>query len=351
MPSRVARGDFRIWEDGQPVAYAGCNDSAPDFARIAPVYTLPDCRGRGYATALVAALARELLERGKHRLFLTTDVATRRPTRSTPGTGFAPRTTTAGSISSRLPDSGMPAPRFMCTNLLAPELAGRTIDLEPAAAHHAMRVLRLAVGDALTLFDGTGGEYAATLVRADKRGASVRVERFLPVERESPLALTLAQGIAASDAMDSAVRKATELGVTAIQPLVTARSAPMPDGERGAKRVAHWRLIATAAAEQSGRNRIPEIAAPRSLGDWLPAWRGTGIVFLPEAEQTIAGLAPPATPLAVMIGPEGGFEAREGTAAKAQGFHALRLGPRVLRADTAAAAALAVLQSAWGDWR
>ena len=201
----------------------------------------------------------------------------------------------------------MPAPRFICTTLLTPELAGRTVDLDPAAAHHAMRVLRLAVGDALTLFDGTGGEYAATLVRADKRGASVRVERFVPVERESPLALTLAQGIAASDAMDSAIRKATELGVTAIQPLVTARSAPMGDGERGAKRVAHWRQIATAAAEQSGRNRIPEIAAPCSLADWLPAWRGTGLVFLPEAEQTIAALAPPAPPLAVMVGPEGGF--------------------------------------------
>ena len=125
----------------------------------------------------------------------------------------------------------------------------------------------------------------------------------------------------------------------------------MPDGERGAKRVTHWRQIATAAAEQSGRNRIPAIAAPCSLADWLPAWRGTGIVFLPDAERTIAALAPPPPPLAVMIGPEGGFDARESAAAKAQGFHALRLGPRVLRADTAAVAALAVLQSAWGDWR
>lgn len=239
----------------------------------------------------------------------------------------------------------------MCTTLLAPELAGRTVDLDPAAAHHATRVLRLAIGDALTLFDGTGGEYSATLVRADKRGASVRVERFVPVERESPLALTLAQGIVASDAMDSAIRKATELGVTAIQPLITARSAPMGDGERAAKRVAHWRQIATAAAEQSGRNRIPEIHPPRSLAEWLPAWAGTGIVFLPEAERAIAALAPPAPPLAVLIGPEGGFDARESAAAKAQGFHPLRLGPRVLRADTATAAAIAVVQSAWGDWR
>jgi 16S rRNA (uracil1498-N3)-methyltransferase len=163
----------------------------------------------------------------------------------------------------------MAAPRFISTLALSPELAGRTIDLDEGAAHHATRVLRLAVGDALTLFDGTGGEYAATLVRADKRGAAVRVERFVPVERESPLSLTLAQGIVASDAMDSAVRKATELGVTAIQPLVMARSAPLRDGDRADKRVAHWRHVATAAAEQSGRNRIPQVAAPRAFAEWL----------------------------------------------------------------------------------
>jgi 16S rRNA (uracil1498-N3)-methyltransferase len=239
----------------------------------------------------------------------------------------------------------------MCTNALAPELVGHAVDLDPAAAHHATRVLRLAVGDALTLFDGTGGEYAATLARADKRGASVRIERFLPVERESPLALTLAQGLVAGDAMDSAIRKATELGVTAIQPLVTARSAPMGGGDRGEKRLLHWRQIAIAAAEQSGRNRIPDIAAPRAVAEWLSVWRGGGIVFLPDADRSFAAIAPPAPPLAVMIGPEGGFDESESASARRVGFHALRLGPRVLRADTAVAAALAVVQSAWGDWR
>jgi 16S rRNA (uracil1498-N3)-methyltransferase len=245
----------------------------------------------------------------------------------------------------------MAAPRFISTLALSPELAGRTIDLDEGAAHHATRVLRLAVGDALTLFDGTGGEYAATLVRADKRGAAVRVERFVPVERESPLSLTLAQGIVASDAMDSAVRKATELGVTAIQPLVMARSAPLRDGDRADKRVAHWRHVATAAAEQSGRNRIPEVAAPRAFAEWLAAWHGTGIVLLPDADCTLDKIPPPKPPLAVVIGPEGGFDGREGALATARGFHALRLGPRVLRADTAAAAAIAVVQAAWGDWR
>ncbi len=245
----------------------------------------------------------------------------------------------------------MGAPRFISTIALTPELAGHTIELDLASAHHATRVLRLAVGDALTLFDGTGGEYAATLVRADKRGAAIRVERFLPVERESPLALTLAQGIVASDAMDSAVRKATELGVTAIQPLITARSAPMGDGVRGDKRVAHWRHIAAAAAEQSGRNRIPDVAAPRAFAEWLAAWPGSGIVLLPDAVTALAAIAPPAPPLAVVIGPEGGFDGRESAAAKGRGFEALKLGPRVLRADTAAAAAIAVVQAAWGDWR
>jgi len=245
----------------------------------------------------------------------------------------------------------MAAPRFISTLALSPELAGQTIELDERSAHHATRVLRLAVGDALTIFDGTGGEYAATLVRADKRGAAVRVERFLPVERESPLALTLAQAIVASDAMDSAVRKATELGVTAIQPLVTARSAPLRDGGHADKRVAHWRQVATAAAEQSGRNRIPEVAAPRAFAEWLSAWHGTGIVLLPDADSTLDKIPPPKPPLAMMIGPEGGFDGRESALAAARGFHALRLGPRVLRADTAAAAAIAVVQAAWGDWR
>ena len=113
----------------------------------------------------------------------------------------------------------MGAPRFLTSISLSPALAGSDIALDADAAHHATRVLRLAVGDAVTLFDGTGGEYEATLVRADKRGAAVRVERFLPVERESPFRVTLAQAIVASDAMDSLLRKATELGVAAIQPM------------------------------------------------------------------------------------------------------------------------------------
>src|SRR5215468_4650333 len=187
---------------------------------------------------------------------------------------FSRRTTTAGSISSfptrrTIGYRSMAVPRFYSRLPIGTDNAGRVIELDESAAHHATRVLRLAAGDALTLFDGSGGEFDATLERVDKRGAAVRVLRFVPIERESPLAVTLAQGIAANDAMDSALRKATELGVTSIQPLVTARSAPLPAGERADRRLAHWRQVAIAACEQCGRNRIPNVAPPQPFADWL----------------------------------------------------------------------------------
>jgi 16S rRNA (uracil1498-N3)-methyltransferase len=270
--------------------------------------------------------------------------------RSAPASDLAPRTTIGASISSRRSDE-MTAPRFFVTAGHVPAQVGATIALPESAAHHATRVLRLAAGAALTLFDGTGGEYAATLVHADRRSATVRVEGFVPVDRESPLAVTLAQGIAANDAMDYAIRKATELGATSIQPLVTARSAPLPPGDRGDRRLAHWRGIVIAACEQCGRNRVPEVSPPRALGEWLQAWEGSGIVFAPDADGPVGALAQPPAPLALLIGPEGGFDARELRAVRARGFHPVRFGPRVLRTETAAAAALAVLQSIWGDGR
>jgi hypothetical protein len=155
---------------------------------------------------------------------------------------------------------------------------------------------------------------------------SVRVERFLPVERESPLELTLAQAIAASDAMDSAVRKATELGVAAIQPLVTARSAPMPG--RRARRKARRSLAAGGrrGGRASGRNRIPQIAAPRAFAEWLAGVAGNRNHLAAGRVPTARALAPQAAPLAVAIGPEGGFDAREAAAATARGFTAVRLG-------------------------
>jgi 16S rRNA (uracil1498-N3)-methyltransferase len=230
-------------------------------------------------------------------------------------------------------------------------MAGEIVVLPEAVAHHAVRVVRLSVGESLTLFAGTGGEYAATLTRVDKRGAAVRLDAFDSVDRESPLAVTLAQGIAANDAMDYAVRKAVELGVAAIQPVVTARSAALPSGEREERRLAHWRQIAIAACEQCARNRIPDIAAPQPFGGWLSAWTSGGVILAPCAPESLASLPQPASPLALVVGPEGGFERSEIDAAAARGFAAVRLGPRVLRTETAGVAALAAMQALWGDLR
>jgi len=151
--------------------------------------------------------------------------------------------------------------------------------------------------------------------------------------------------------MDYAIRKAVELGVTAIAPLCTERSAPLPPGERADKRLAHWRQIAVAACEQCGRNRIPEVAPARGLDEWLATWQGAGVVLAPDGATTLSTLAAPAGPLALLVGPEGGLGAREIVAAAARGFAPLRLGPRILRTETAGVAALALLQSAWGDLR
>ena len=245
----------------------------------------------------------------------------------------------------------MGAPRFFVPAPLAPAEAGSTLELPPAIAHHAVRVVRLATGDALTLFDGSDGEYAATLVRADRDGATVRIDGYTAVARESPLDVTLAQAIATNDAMDYAIRKAVELGAAAIQPLVTARSAPLPSGERGERRLAHWRGVVVAACEQCGRNRVPPVAAPLGWQDWITAWAGRGIVLAPEAARPLASLGQPAAAVALAVGPEGGFTEREIDAARAAGFECVSLGPRVLRTETAAVAALAAMQMLWGDFR
>jgi 16S rRNA (uracil1498-N3)-methyltransferase len=247
----------------------------------------------------------------------------------------------------------MTTPRFHCPEGLAAEKVNDGYILPDAATHHALRVLRLAIGDSLTLFSGAGGEFAATLIRADKRDAIVRIDGFDLVEREAALATTLVQGIAANDAMDHAVRKSVELGAAAIQPVETARSARFPDGERGGKRLAHWRQIAVAACEQCGRNRIPDVREVVVLERWLAARPATapGLVLSPDADVTIADAPRPRGALDVLIGPEGGLAADEIADAQRSGMTAVRLGPRVLRTETAALAALAAINTLWGDFR
>jgi len=214
-------------------------------------------------------------------------------------------------------------------------------------------VLRLAAGDRIVLFTGAGGEFAATLSRADKRDAVARIDAFDPVERESDFPVTLVQGIAANDAMDHAVRRAVELGAAAIQPVLTTRSARVPDGERGEKRLAHWRQIVIAACEQCGRNRVPEVRDVVTLERWLAerSTAATGLVLSPTAEIAIAATPRPQHALDMLVGPEGGFTAAEIALAQRRTMVAVRLGPRVLRAETAALASLAAINALWGDFR
>ena len=248
----------------------------------------------------------------------------------------------------------MSVPRFHVDTDIGAGDVGREIALPAPAAHHALRVLRLATGDALTLFTGAGGEFAATLVRADKRDAWVVLSAFSAVERESALAVTLVQGIAANDAMDFVVRKAVELGAAAVQPVVAARSARFPSDERGRKRLAHWRQIAVAACEQCGRNRIPPVHDVAEFDAWLAARAPArpGIVLDPAASIGIDAVPAPASSIDVLVGPEGGFTGgRTSAAAIRAGCTPVRMGPRILRTETASLAALATINTLWGDFR
>jgi 16S rRNA (uracil1498-N3)-methyltransferase len=225
--------------------------------------------------------------------------------------------------------------------------------LAPEQAHHASRVLRLGTGDRLVLFDGRGNEYAATIASVGKSGVCVDVGEPCAVDRESPLAVTLAQGLSSGERMDYTVQKAVELGVACIQPLATERSLVRLDGERARKRAAHWQAVAAAACEQCGRNRVPPVLPLLPLATWLDRMRGAAgarFVLSPQAAAGLRALARPAGPIVLLAGPEGGLSARERGDAEAAGFAALRLGPRVLRTETAAVAALAALQALWGDF-
>jgi 16S rRNA (uracil1498-N3)-methyltransferase len=216
------------------------------------------------------------------------------------------------------------------------------------AANHIVRVLRLGVGDALTLFDGRGGEYAARIEALKKDAVEVAVGEHVAVERESPLAITLAQGVSRGERMDWVMQKATELGVQRIVPLITKRSVVRLDPGQAQKKLQHWRGIIIASCEQCGRNRLPELAAPRDLQEFLSSDAETAALRLllsPRGTLRIAAINPTST-LTVLIGPEGGLAPEEAEAALAQGFLGVQLGPRILRTETAA---IAALQQAIGD--
>ena len=240
------------------------------------------------------------------------------------------------------------------TRLYIPEEPPAHGIIEAAAdhAHHVAHVLRLAAGDALIVFDGRGHEYPAVIERIAKSRVTLRVSEPIPVDRESPLAVTLAQGISSGERMDYTIQKAVELGVRTIQPLAVERSVVRLTAERAAKRVAHWQAIAIAACEQSGRNVVPDVLPVAAYTSWL-ATTGPSDVRLtlsPSASSRLRSLARPAAPVVLLIGPEGGLAPRELEDAATAGFESVRLGPRVLRTETAALAALAAMQTLWGDF-
>ncbi len=223
-----------------------------------------------------------------------------------------------------------------------------TLELPDDAAHHAARVLRLREGDAVVLFDGRGGEYDAHLSLPGRGRAVAQTGERRDVERESPLAVTLVQGVSSGDRMDYTVQKAVELGVAAIHPVFSSKSVVRLSSEREAKKLAHWRRIAIAACEQCGRNHVPEIREPVALDRYRAGEAPAKILLSPAGSGRLADLAK--GPVILAAGPEAGFSEGEEQMLQHAGFVPVRLGPRILRTETAALAALAALNALAGDF-
>ena len=228
---------------------------------------------------------------------------------------------------------------------------GAKINLPSDVAHH-LRVVRLSVGDEITLFNGGGGEYTATLLEIEKKRALALVKTFLPREIEPPFAITLAQALPEGSKMDFVIEKAVELGVAGIQPLAAQRSVVRLNEDRARKRHAHWEAIVAAASKQCGRNRLLDVAPLTGFNDWISTpSEQPRILFSLDATQLLSDWAKAQAPqnLTVMIGPEGGFSPQEEELAIKQGAIALSLGKRVLRTETAGMAAMAALSAVWGE--
>jgi len=226
------------------------------------------------------------------------------------------------------------------------------VALSPAAAKHVLTVLRLKPGAALTLFDGSGFEYSGTLDEADKKHAWVKLTGMHGPVVESPLKVTLAQGISRGERMDYTVQKAVELGVTEIVPVLTERSVVKLDAAGAEKKRGHWQVVAVSACEQSGRVRIPAVQPPLTLVQFLSAPLETDLKLMldPSGGMTVKTLPRPANArVLLLVGPEGGLSETERALAAKAGFHGLKLGPRILRTETAALVALSLLQLVWGD--
>lgn len=238
-------------------------------------------------------------------------------------------------------------PRFYCPQPLA---IGQIVTLPEPVAHH-IQVLRLAPGELITVFNGEGGEYAAALTDLGRRSASAEIKAHTAREAELPFAVTLAQALPEGSKMDWIIEKAIELGVSGFQPLAAQRCVVRLSAERAGKKLEHWRGIIVSASEQSGRNRLAQLAPPQDYKQWITQQdMHRRIILTPRADQSLADWARHQPPQAVtlVVGPEGGLSEQEEDLALRHGALPLAMGPRILRTETAALAAVAVLSAAWG---
>ncbi len=238
--------------------------------------------------------------------------------------------------------------RLYYSAALAP---GAQIVLEPHAVAH-VRVLRLAQGDSIILFNGQGGEYRAELIELSRQRVLANVIEFISQEVESPLGLHLGQVISRGEKMDLTIQKAVELGVKQITPLFSERCGVKLEQDRLKKKIEHWQMIAISACEQSGRNHIPSVHPPERLATWVAKRRELSIVLEPSASSSFKELysqRPAISSMSLLVGPEGGFSQAELILISQNAFHSLRLGPRILRTETAGLVALGIIQSYWGD--
>jgi len=242
----------------------------------------------------------------------------------------------------------MPRPRIYTPAALR---TGTTQTLPDSAASHLKRVLRLAAGDRITLFDGSGADYDAVIRAAGRNGLQAEIGERREVHCESPLAVALLQGVSRGARMDTVMQKATELGVRIIQPVLAERSVVRLDAGRSQSRLEHWQRIVISACEQCGRSIVPQVQPPRSLADSLASLEPdtVGLTLDPAGTGSLDQLLGDTTRVALAIGPEGGFTSSETEALAHAGFRGLRLGPRILRTETAPLAALAILQFTRGD--
>ena len=229
---------------------------------------------------------------------------------------------------------------------------GAELELDGDHARYLTKVLRVRVGDQITVFNGEGPEWPASISRVSKNAVGLELGESFDACSESPLKIHLVQGISRGERMDFVVQKATELGVKRISPVLTEYGVVKLNPDRAEKRRQHWQKIAISACEQSGRTRLPLIDTPMPLKNWLgakPRAVDAELILAPHASVPLASVSRPQTKVCVMVGPEGGFSDNEYGDAEGSGFNAVSLGPRILRTESAAIATLAVMQALWGD--